>query len=286
MSHLLPEKHRPGRKRAIDKRYIFSDKPLYRRRRRFALLGLCVPLVLIAFWILFFPSSDEAPKEVAAGPVSRVSTPEIQKAPRILADLELRKQPAYEGETSGRISASGGTPGESPREKPSAEKQAAPAPPEDPTLYLTVPKLNLYSHTVRNDDSEWALDQGAVKLPPTGFPWQGGANTYIAGHRIGWPNTESYYQFYDLPLMENGDEVILSDANGTVYTYKVSKIFAVSPDEAWVTNPIAGRDVVTLQTCTESPEDWWTLGPKLYASGPDSGRLVVRADKVSTDYKT
>jgi len=44
--------------------------------------------------------------------------------------------------------------------------------------------------------------------------------------------------------------------------------------------------MVTLQTCTETPDDWWTIGPKLYASGPDSGRLIVRADKVSVDYKT
>ena len=247
-----------------------------------ALLALCVTLVLVALWMLFFPSSNEAPTKVAVGPVSRVSTPEVQKAPQMLADLELRKQPAYEGKTNGQRASNRAA----PEEKATGQKQGAPAPPEDPTLYLTVPRLGLYGHTVRNDDSEWALDQGAVKLPPTGFPWQGSANTYIAGHRIGWPNTESYYQFYNLPLMQNGDQVILSDANGTVYTYKVSKVFAVSPDEAWVTNPIAGRDIVSLQTCTETPDDWWTIGPKLYASGPDSGRLVVRADKVSTDYTT
>lgn len=282
MRHLLLEKHRVGQKRALGKRYIFSKKPLYRRRRRFALLALCVPLVLAALWLLISPSPEEASTEVATGPVARVSTPEVQKAPEMLADLELRKQPAYEGMTNGRRSSGS----EAPNERESGEKQGAPAPPEDPTLYLTVPRLDLYGHTVRNDDSEWALDQGAIKLPPTGFPWQGGANTYIAGHRIGWSNTESYYQFYNLPAMQNGDQVILSDANGTVYTYEVSEIFAVSPDEAWVTNPIAGRDMVTLQTCTETTDDWWTLGPKLYASGPESGRLVVRADKVSVDYET
>ncbi|MDQ4106971.1 MAG: class E sortase [Actinomycetota bacterium] len=197
----------------------------------------------------------------------------------MIADLEARKQPAYEGMISGRR-----TSADPSKEKPG--KQTVPPPPDDPTLYLTVPRLELYGHTVRNDDSQWALDEGAIKLPPTGFPWQGGANTYIAGHRIGWPNTESYYQFYNLPAMQEGDRVILSDANGTVYTYEVSEIFAVSPHEAWVTNPIAGRDMVTLQTCTESPNDWWTIGPKLYSSGPESGRLVVRADKVATDYAT
>lgn len=273
----LFETHHPGRKRDLTKRYIFSKKPLYRRRRRIALLALCGPLFLAALWFLAFPSSEEASTEAAVGPVARVSTPTISKAPEMLADLEARKQPAYEGKTNRRT---GGA------NEASGEKEARPAPPSDPTLYLTVPRLELYDHTVRNDDSQWALDTGAIKLPPTGFPWQGGANTYIAGHRIGWPNTESYYQFYNLPAMQEGDQVILSDANGAVYTYKVSEIFAVSPDEAWVTNPIAGRDMVTLQTCTETPNDWWTLGPKLYSSGPESGRLVVRADKVSVDHET
>jgi sortase A len=46
--------------------------------------------------------------------------------------------------------------------------------PPDPTLFLTVPKLRMFSHTVRNDDSEPALDLGAIKLPYTGFPWERG----------------------------------------------------------------------------------------------------------------
>lgn len=281
MRHPLLEKPRTGWRRALGKRYVFSDKPLYRRRRRLALLALCGPLLLAALWFLLWPSSEEASTEAAVGPIDRMSTPAVSKAPEMLADLQMRQQPAYEGKTSGqRTSAADGA----QEKKPSSEGRGAPPPPEDPTLYLTVPKLGLYGHTVRNDDSQWALDQGAIKLPPTGFPWQGGANTYIAGHRIGWPNTESYYQFYNLPAMKNGDKVILEDTNGTVYTYEVSKIFAVSPDEAWVTNPIAGRDMVSLQTCTESPDDWWTIGPDLYSSGPESGRLIVRADKVSTDY--
>src|SRR5215218_7933941 len=66
-------------------------------------------------------------------------------------------------------------------EEPAEEEPRGPVVPEDPTLYLTVPKLGLYGHTVRNDDSEVALDLGAVKLPDTDFPWeQRDTNTYIA----------------------------------------------------------------------------------------------------------
>ena len=67
------------------------------------------------------------------------------------------------------------------------------AAPDDPTLYLTVPRLGLYGDTVRNDRSEEALGLGAIKLPGTGFPWQkGDTNTYIACHRLGFLATESF----------------------------------------------------------------------------------------------
>lgn len=147
--------------------------------------------------------------------------------------------------------------------------------PEDPTLYLTVPRLGLRENKVRNDRSEFALGLGAVKLPDTGFPWQQGVNTYIACHRLGFPATESHNQCLNLPSMQKGDEVILEDANGTAYEYRVSEVLVVSPDETWVTEPVAGRDVVSLQTCIESPGDFATLGPDWAA------RLVVRADRVS-----
>ncbi len=153
-------------------------------------------------------------------------------------------------------------------------------PPEDPSLSLTVPKLGVYGHTVRDDASAAALDEGAVKIPEAGFPWERNANTYIAGHRVGYRDTESYYQFLELPSMKEGDEVILEDGDGETYVYEVAEIFAVEPHETWVTEPVAGKDMVTLQTCTESVEDWETIGPEVMVSGPDTGRLVVRAERV------
>lgn len=152
--------------------------------------------------------------------------------------------------------------------------------PDDTSLSLTVPKLGVYGHTVRDDASAEALDAGAVKIPSTGFPWERNANTYIAGHRVGYRDTESYYQFLELPSMKKGDEVILEDGDGGQYVYEVTKIFAVEPDETWVTEPVAGKDMVTLQTCTESVDDWETIGPEVMVSGPDTGRLVVRAERV------
>jgi sortase A len=126
------------------------------------------------------------------------------------------------------------------------------------------------------------MDNGAIKLPSTAFPWQDNGNTYIAAHRVGYSGTPSYNQFYDLPSMQKGDEIILSDANGTVYTYEVTDVFAVMPHENWVTDPEPGRDMVTLQTCVASVDDWTTITPGLLSSppGPETARLVVQADRV------
>jgi sortase A len=88
-------------------------------------------------------------------------------------------------------------------------------------------------------------------LKGTGFPWQTGANVYIAGHRMGFPGTRSYLVFWDLNKLEDGDKIILTDANGTRYTYNVFKRIIVNPDGAsYVTQPVPGKSIVSLQTCT------------------------------------
>jgi sortase A len=56
--------------------------------------------------------------------------------------------------------------------------------------------------------------------------------------------------FWDLNALEDGDKVILTDAEGTTYTYSVFTSFIVNPDASYVTRPVPGRSVVTLQTCT------------------------------------
>jgi sortase A len=155
------------------------------------------------------------------------------------------------------------------------EEEAVSPAPEDPTLYLTVPRLGIYGHTVRNDRSEEAMGLGAIKLPDTGFPWQkGDTNTYIACHRIGFPGTESFNQCIDLTSMQQGDEIILEDAIGGVYSYRVSEFLRVAPGDTWVTEPVEGRDVVSLQTCIENLNDLFTLGPNWEA------RYIVQADRV------
>ncbi|MGB3633526.1 MAG: sortase [Rubrobacteraceae bacterium] len=126
-------------------------------------------------------------------------------------------------------------------------------PPEDTSLSLTVPKLarteRVPVETGGVADTE-ALKHGALRVEDTGLPWQAGSNTYIAGHRLGFPGTKSHLLFWDLDKLVGGDRIFLEDANGTVYEYAVFHKEIVGPDAIRVTDPVPGKSVVTLQTCT------------------------------------
>ena len=132
------------------------------------------------------------------------------------------------------------------------EELAASAP-NDTTLQLTIPKMARVEDLPVYDapwDDEAAIDASAAHLDSTGFPWQDGANVYIAGHRMGFPGTRSFLVFYDLDVLENGDEVFLTDAEGTKYTYEVFEQFVTDPYDWGPTDPEAGKSILTLQSCT------------------------------------
>ncbi|MDN5698000.1 MAG: class E sortase [Rubrobacter sp.] len=125
-------------------------------------------------------------------------------------------------------------------------------PPQNAAMSLSVPEMqhvsNVPVYTGPADSP--ALDEGVLHVDYTGMPGQGGSNTYLAGHRLGFPNTNSFMIFRDLNTLENGDEVILTGANGTTYTYNVFRERVVGPDNQQVTKPVPGKSVVSLQTCT------------------------------------
>jgi sortase A len=133
-------------------------------------------------------------------------------------------------------------------------KLIRPPTPEEKTLKLTVPEMKRVEDVPVYDapaDDESPLRKGALHVRGTDFPWQTAANNvYIAGHRLGYAGTKSYRVFYDLDELQSGDEVILTDANGTRYTYEVFRKFVANPSDVAVMWPIAGKNIVTLQTCT------------------------------------
>jgi sortase A len=145
--------------------------------------------------------------------------------------------------------------------------------PADTMMSLSVPAMGISDIPVVEGTSEASLSQGAGHVPGTGYPWVPGSNTYIAGHRIGYPGTPSDHVFWNLPNLVQGDQILLTDSNGMTYTYAVSEIFEVSPTDLSVTTP-TGDDVVTLQTCIEDYGDYWTPGPNWFV------RYIVRAERV------
>src|SRR5215210_5300744 len=157
----------------------------------------------------------------------------------------------------------GGTAGSIPTESEPAPEVMGPA---DTILYLTVPKIGLKDVKVHDSLSEEKLGESTVHVPGTGFPWQQGANTYIAGHRMGFFGTNSFLVFFRLNELESGDEIILKDSTGNEYVYRVTGGMVVAPEDVEVMVPVAGKSVVSLQTCTL----------------PDfSNRLIVRGELVS-----
>jgi sortase A len=138
-------------------------------------------------------------------------------------------------------------------ESATTSEELAASAPKDTTLRLTIPKMarveDLPVYDVPWDD-EAAIDASAAHLDSSGFPWQEGANVYIFAHRLGFPGTRSFLAFYDLDVLENGDEVFLTDADGTRYTYKVFEQFVTDPYDWGPTDPTPGKSILTLQTCT------------------------------------
>jgi sortase A len=126
--------------------------------------------------------------------------------------------------------------------------------PKDKTLYMTIPAMSRVRHaaipTASSRDVQALNDHVAIHIKGTGFPWQKHANVYIAGHRLGYVGTKSLLAFYDLNNLRKGDKVYVTDANGTRYIYRVYRKFAVYPAEIWVTRPVKGKSILTLQSCT------------------------------------
>jgi sortase A len=131
--------------------------------------------------------------------------------------------------------------------------------PSDKTLELTVPAMA----RIENDEVPYTAgnDEEALKTH---------AAVHLQGHRLGYPNTESWLTFWDLSSVAGGDKIYVTDANGTEYTYNVFKTFVVSPSATRVTETLPGKNILTLQSCTL----------------PDYGeRLIVQAELTDTSEK-
>ena len=275
-----------------------SDRRKFRRRRRWAAFFGLLSLALMVFGVMLLSKMGSPEKQPAASGgvkraiVERAASVRVDEAPeaasaqkrdraQFLASEEEDKKTAAEKnevdkEAAHKADEKGAASDQAAQKSDQNKRSAMPTPPTN-DLWMSIPALGLYDNYVTNSAAHSAMDYGAIKLPHTAFPWQDNANTYIAAHRLGWPGTASYHQFYNLPLLAEGDVIYLGDVNGTTYTYEVTGFKEITPDETWVTTPQPGRDMLSLQTCIENFGDYWTMGPNWYV------RYIVQADRVSVD---
>ena len=227
------------------------------------MLSLLLVGVGIAVTASFFVGSPPHGAEAEVATADRVSTATEQPKLPVAAGkfdeaIEREKRKAWQEQAKSRPDVR------------VVRKPVVPRGPENKTLRMTIPKMDqIRDDTIpyaESDDEQAFHDHAAVHLRGTGSPWNRQANVYIAGHRLGFPGTDSWLAFWDLSVLEKGDEIFITDATGKRYVYKVFKIFIVEPTRVSVTRPIAGKNILTLQTCTL----------------PDySDRLIVRAEKVA-----
>ena len=135
-------------------------------------------------------------------------------------------------------------------------------------MKITVPRLGLKEVAVPTGSRQAELDkQGIMHLRGSGLPWTAGSNTFITGHALGFPWTRVPYAFYKLDKMKPGDEIFVEDNEGQRYTFVVYDIMTVEPGDYWVTYPVEGSTVISLQSCTPIPSF--------------EHRLIVRGELVS-----
>lgn len=128
--------------------------------------------------------------------------------------------------------------------------------------YIKIPSLGL-NLPIRHSTSDIVLSEGTGHIPQTSFPIGGeGTHSVITGH-TGLPTARL---FTDLIRMKEGD-VFIIDVLGDKRAYAVDNIQVVEPDQVGSLHIEAGKEFVTLITCTPY--------------GINSQRLLVRG--VPTD---
>lgn len=227
-------------------------------------IGLAVAVTFFAGAPVRDAGAADNPQQASRKAVDR---PKVAVVSPEVDDSLDKKQP--------EVAARGGEGrGQAPKQAQRAPQRAPRQPivegPEDQSLKVTIPAMSRVrgaSVPYADGGNEEAFKRHAgVHLRGTGHPWQKEANVYIAGHRLGFPATDSWLAFWDLNRVGNGDRIFLTDADGKKYVYKVFRTFVVEPTQVSVTRPLEGRNIVTLQTCTL----------------PDySDRLIVQAEKVA-----
>ena len=128
------------------------------------------------------------------------------------------------------------------------------------SLYIPKIEVNL---PIYHDVNEGIIQNGVGHLPGTSLPIGGSSTHCVLSTHSGLPKAKL---FTDLHKLDEGDEFILSILGENLY-YRVVMIKIVLPTQTSDLKVVAGKDYVTLTTCTPY--------------GINTHRLLVRGERVS-----
>jgi sortase A len=136
--------------------------------------------------------------------------------------------------------------------------------PESPMARIRIPQIGV-DLPIYHGTENAVLDKGIGHLYGSALPVGGaGSHAVLTGHS-GLPNADLFTR---LPELDMGDFFSI-DVAGETLTYRVAHIETVEPDEGDALRQVAGRDYVTLLTCTPI--------------GVNSHRLLVRGERVERE---
>lgn len=122
---------------------------------------------------------------------------------------------------------------------------------------LIIPKIGIDTEIIEGSN-EQTLNQGIWRKPYTSNPEKGG-NMVLTGHRYLF--TSGSHTFYHLDKLVI-DDVIKVFWDSKLYSYKVTEVKIVTPNETWIEGQNLG-DRITLYTCTPL----WTSEKRLVVIG-------------------
>jgi len=132
---------------------------------------------------------------------------------------------------------------------------------------LAIPSLGIKEAVVRADTDD--LTKSLIQYQQTAYPGEFGAPV-IFGHSTlpqFFKPTNYLSIFSTLPTMKLGDDIFI-DYAGVKYTYRVSKMFEVKPNDIWVLKQDYSQKTLKLITCVPP-------GTKLR-------RLVIEAELIKS----
>ena len=128
--------------------------------------------------------------------------------------------------------------------------------------YVDIEKIKVYL-PIYHGSSDEVLEKGAGHIEQTTLPIGGEGNLSVITAHTGFSGAEMFNRLIELT---NGDtfKIYILDE---IFTYQVDDIKVIEPEEIESLLPVAGKDYVTLVTCTPY--------------GVNSHRLLVRGERIS-----